>query len=282
MGIVSSTAKSLCRFTHPLLREVLSSQATTGERVQLHRAIALALEEIRSDDLRPYLSVLAHHWRECARSPEEIDKAIDYSIRAGDAAAKASALGEAVLRWDDALTLNKEHQCDLQQRAKILVRLGGVWPRRRQQALMNLEDALAIYEHLGMTTEVAKLHTRLCLFHHAVDIDLPRAEKHFRQAEALLQQVPPNASMVHLYDSWCEVCLWRSRVPEAFDAASRALELAEAIDDRSVHTRAVHTMAEGLFAVGRLRECLELEERAWGEADNDWHSASIPQMFFSF
>ena len=29
-------------------------------------------------------------------------------------------------------------------------------------------------------------------------------------------------SIVHLYDSWCEVCLWRARVPEAFDAASRA------------------------------------------------------------
>src|SRR5262249_14603017 len=71
-GIVTSTGRSLCRFAHPLLREVLSSQATTGERVELHRGIALTLEKMGSDDLRPYFSVLAYHWRESARLPEEI------------------------------------------------------------------------------------------------------------------------------------------------------------------------------------------------------------------
>jgi predicted ATPase len=104
MGIVSSVGKSLCRFAHPLLREVLSREPTGGERVPLHRAIATALEEVQGADTQSHISLLAHHWRELAQSPEEVDKAIDYSIRAGDSAAKALAIGEALSLWDDALS----------------------------------------------------------------------------------------------------------------------------------------------------------------------------------
>ena len=69
MGVASSMGKWLWRFSHPLLREVLSREPTGGELVRLHRTIALALEEMHRDDLRTYWSVLAHHWRESARSP---------------------------------------------------------------------------------------------------------------------------------------------------------------------------------------------------------------------
>src|SRR5262249_49032639 len=265
-GIVTSTGRSLCRFAHPLLREVLSSQATTGERVELHRGIALTLEKMGSDDLRPYFSVLAYHWRESARLPEEIDKAIGYSIRAGDAAAKASALGEAVSRWDDALHLNKEHQRDLPQRAQILVRLAEAWPGRTEQGLKNWEGALAIYEQLGMTTEAAHVHTRLCGFLQHPLHDLPRAEKHFHRAEALFRQIPPNKSLVLLYASWCFICIDRLQISEVFEAASRAVEIAEAFDAWMLAI-AGNAMGNTLFAMGRLRECLEWTERTWEEAD---------------
>jgi tetratricopeptide (TPR) repeat protein len=214
MGVASSMGKSLWRFSHPLLREVLSREPTDGERVRLHRTIALALEEMHRDDLRPYFSVLAHHWRESAQSPEEVDKAIDYALCAGDAAAKASALGEAVSRWDDALQLNQEHHRDLPQRAEILVRLGRALPIRGQQVLKDLEDALAIYEQLGMTTEAGDVHMRLCELLNYPLVDVPRYEKHFRKGEALLGHMT-NESLVRLYASRCEVwngCTQRSRL----------------------------------------------------------------------
>src|SRR5262249_51302135 len=148
------------------LREVLSQEPTPGERVRWHRAIATALEEIQGADTKSNMSLLAHHWCECAQAPEEVDKAIDYSIRAGDSAANALAIGEALSRWDDALRLNKEQQRDLAQRADILVRLGGSYGfvGRQEQVLKSLEDALAIYEQLGMTTKAAHVHARLCRF----------------------------------------------------------------------------------------------------------------------
>jgi len=265
MGIVSFVGKSLCRFAHPLLREVLSQEPGGGERVRRHRAIAMALEQIHADT-QSYLSLLAHHWRESAQSPEEIDKAIDYALCAGDAAARASALGEAVSRWNDALQLNQAHHRALRQRAETLVRLGRALPIRGQQVLKDLEDALAIYKQLGMTTQVGDVHVRLCEYLQHPLVDVPRYEEHFRKAEALLRHMT-NESLVRLYATRCEVYLWLAQVPAAFDAASRAFELAEGLDDPWFRGRTAHTRCEILFAMGRLRECLEWEERAWHDAD---------------
>src|SRR5262249_22018103 len=89
----------------------------------------------------------------------------------------------------------------------------------------------------------------------------------FRKAEALLRQMPPNNSLARLYASWCDVCLVRAQVPQGFDAASRAVEVAEALDDPWLRSKVGQRMGEGLFAVGRLRECLQWQERAWDEAD---------------
>jgi tetratricopeptide (TPR) repeat protein len=271
MGIVISVGKSLCRFAHPLLREALSQEPKGGERVRLHHAIATALEEIQRADTQSHISLLAHYWRESAQSPEEIDKAIDYSIRAGNAAAEAWAMVEAVSRWDDAFRLNVEHHGDLRQRAEILVLLAGdnVMVGREREALKHLEDALPIYEQLGMMAETADVHRRLCgLLQRGVNtIDLPRAERHFHKAEALFRQMPPNKSVVQLYGDWSFLCLWRAQVPEAFRAASRAMEIAEELDNLIARAQATHAMAGSLFATGRLREALALEDRGWHEAD---------------
>jgi tetratricopeptide (TPR) repeat protein len=267
IGIASAVGKSLCRFAHPLLREVLFQEPTGSEQVRLHRAIATALEEIQGPDTQSYISLLAHHWRESAQSPEEIDKAIDYLIRAGQAAARVSALREAVLCWEDALRMNAEHGRVLLQRSEILMRLAGVWPGREQQAVRNLEDALAIYEHLGMTTEVAAVHSRLCGLLQFPLYDLPRAEKHFRKAEALLRPMPPSKCLAQLYVHWCNLCISRGNISEAFEAVSRAEELAEGIDDPSFRGSVGIAKSSCLFGLGRLRECLELTERVWQQAD---------------
>jgi tetratricopeptide (TPR) repeat protein len=284
IGIVCTEGRSLCRFAHPLLREVLSNEPKTGERVRLHRAIAIALEEMHRLDLRPYFSVLAHHWRESAQSAEEIDKAIEYAIRAGEAASNASALGEAVSCWERALDLNEEHRRAPTQRAEILVRLSEVWPVRGRQAFKNLEDALAIYEQLGMTGEIADVHRRLGRLYEYPFVDLPRAERHFRTAEALFRQMPPNRSLAQLYIHWCNVRIFQAQISEAFEFVSRALELGERLDDAWVRAQAGSAMGNTLFAMGRLLECLERLESAWGEADksNDLGNAGNATLVSCF
>jgi tetratricopeptide (TPR) repeat protein len=281
-GIVSSVGKSSWRFTHPLLRGALSQEPRAGERVRLHRTIATALEQIHEANTQSHISLLAHHWRESAQSPDEVDKAIDYSIRAGDSAAKALAMGEAVSRWEDALRLNKEHQRDLPQRADILVRLGGLdaLAGRGKEVLKNLEDAVTIYEHLGMTSKAADIHARLCQLHHQdTNFDLPKAERHFREAEALFREMPPSESMARLYCAWCWICFWRVRIAEAFEAARHAVDIAKEHAGPSIRAQTRATMAGSLCAMGRLDEWFAEYDRAWHEADqvNDSLAERITQ-----
>jgi hypothetical protein len=109
--------------------------------VPLHRAIATALEEVQGADTQSHLSLPAHHWRELAQSPEEVDKAIDYSIRAGDSAAKALAIGEAPSLWDDALS----HQPSSEGRASIRFinasGIFGLFPKKGGASSTRLSDA---------------------------------------------------------------------------------------------------------------------------------------------
>src|SRR5262249_54924634 len=110
-------------------------------------------------------------------------------------------------------------------------------------------------------------------------IDLPRAEGHFRKAEALFLEMPPNESMAQLYCHWSFICTWRAQVAEAFQAARRAVEIAEELGNSLVQTYAAHAMANSLFAMGRLREAVGIEDRPWHEADrlNDPSAGGISQ-----
>ena len=131
------------------------------------------------------------------------------------------------------------------QRADIILRLGRAWPGREQRGLKNLEDALAIYDQLEATTKAADVHALLChlLYSPTEIIDLPRAERHFRKAEAVYRQMPPNESFATLYCYWCWICIWRMQVPEAFEAASRAVQIADEHGSPSVRAGTSNAMA---------------------------------------
>ena len=92
-GIVigGATGSKRYRFSHALIREALYEDLAANRRIELHGQIGSAIEEVHKDDLKPHLAALAHHFREGGIA----DKAIDYSILAGEAA-------EAVFAYDEA------------------------------------------------------------------------------------------------------------------------------------------------------------------------------------
>jgi DNA-binding SARP family transcriptional activator len=91
-------------FSHALIRDVHYEQLTALRRTMLHRRIAVAIEEQNAGDLDPHLAELAHHF-EHAAAPEDIDKAIAYSARAGDRAGALPAYEQAAAHYRHALQL---------------------------------------------------------------------------------------------------------------------------------------------------------------------------------
>src|SRR5207244_10469165 len=82
------------RFAHVLIRDTLYDELPPGRRVQLHRRVGDALEELYADNLEPNLAELAHHFYESAR-PGAAEKALTYSRRAAERAQRLLAYEEA-------------------------------------------------------------------------------------------------------------------------------------------------------------------------------------------
>ncbi|MEE8370341.1 MAG: adenylate/guanylate cyclase domain-containing protein, partial [Dehalococcoidia bacterium] len=111
-------------FTHALIRETLYEELGTTRRVRLHRQIGEALEAIHGDNLEPHLAELAHHFSESVQGGD-VDKAIDYAVRAAERATSLTAYEDAAGNYKMALqALEAKDRPDEAQRCELLLALG--------------------------------------------------------------------------------------------------------------------------------------------------------------
>jgi DNA-binding CsgD family transcriptional regulator/tetratricopeptide (TPR) repeat protein len=100
--VVTVDAGDRYTFRHVLLREVVYDDLLPGERSELHRAVARALEARLPGDGGPGLaSAIAHHFHRSGDQPEALRSA----IRAADAATAAHAEADAAQLLERALEL---------------------------------------------------------------------------------------------------------------------------------------------------------------------------------
>jgi len=112
-------------FAHPLIREALYRGLSGPRRRQLHRQIGERLESFYAGvlDARE-LSELAHHFTQ-ALPLGDVDRAIEYTARAGEAALKQLAYEEAVRLYELAVdALDASHRRDDIRRCDLLLSLG--------------------------------------------------------------------------------------------------------------------------------------------------------------
>ena len=90
--LVKETGVGAYQFAHALVRATLEDTLGPTRRAQLHRRVAVALEEVCADRLAEHYETLAHHYVE----GRDWHKALDYLTKAGDKAAAAYANQEAL------------------------------------------------------------------------------------------------------------------------------------------------------------------------------------------
>jgi tetratricopeptide (TPR) repeat protein len=86
-------------FKHALTHEVAYNSLLVQRRKELHRLIALAIEELYAERLAEQYEVLAYHFSR----GEEWAKALEYLLKAAEKAAQAFATREAIALYDQAL-----------------------------------------------------------------------------------------------------------------------------------------------------------------------------------
>jgi DNA-binding CsgD family transcriptional regulator len=109
------------RFVHALTRDAVESSLDSVRRVDLHRAVAVAIEETYAPDLTEHLADLARHWAHLAPFGAAAS-ARAWAVRAGDEAVRRLAYEEGVRLYRSAQHLQTSEVTDA-ERCELSLRL---------------------------------------------------------------------------------------------------------------------------------------------------------------
>jgi DNA-binding CsgD family transcriptional regulator/tetratricopeptide (TPR) repeat protein len=256
-------------FRHALLAEVVEEDLLPGERVELHRALARALEHRLEEGAVVRPAAVAHHWYAAGDAPA----AFAASLRAADAAEHVHAYGEAADLLERALELwerlpdpSTAAGCD---HVTLLIRAGDAHRigQRPDRAETLLVAALAEIDETEYPHKAVDALTRLA---HA-RWQLNRTEEALATAErgmAMLGPEDDSQERARLLGWWANSRMLQGRYREAVRAAREALDMAERADSDAAEQRALNALGISLAATGKADEGLALLRRRLELAQN--------------
>ncbi|MBV8987581.1 MAG: AAA family ATPase, partial [Solirubrobacterales bacterium] len=212
-------------FKHALVRDAAYASLLKGRRVQMHGAIASALEQHFADIVETQPELLAHHLSEAGA----IDRAVRYWLRAGRNAAARSANLEAIAH--------------LQRGIDVLERYQAGSERDR----LELDLRLVLGPCLIATHGPASLKTVAS----------------FARCRELCERLGDLPEYLQVLFWLATVSVIRGELPQAQEAVSALLDRAEARGDSKALLNAVRGQAMIFLFMGRLVEAREMGERAF-------------------
>jgi tetratricopeptide (TPR) repeat protein len=185
------------QFAHALFQQYLYSQLGAGERRVLRGQIASLLEELYQGHTERIAVQLARHYSEAG----EDDRAVDFLVRAGDAAVRLYAHAEARLHYAGALdTLSRMPATveNRRQRVDLLTkRVASSWiADSTEENLGRLAEAERLVRGLAGTDEMSSGdRVRLVNIHylmgrvHFRGIRMPDVIRHYSQGLTMAQEI---------------------------------------------------------------------------------------------
>jgi class 3 adenylate cyclase len=259
-------------FTHAVVRQTLYDELSLPRRQRLHRRAAEAIETVYAGNITSHLPALALHCRQAGAAGDP-EKAVEYSVRAGEAAQAVYAHEDALRHWEAAAELMEDGAGDAESRAGLLARLGDlmfVTGLDYLGGIRHLEQALRLYEELGRADRIAQTHSRLgrdLSSYPDSTMDIPRALAHYRAAESILSQAPDSSALGYVAFGMAATADWGLGTDEGLAAAERAVTIAEKRGNEVLRRHAVQQRGTHLVAGGRLAEGFAEIEAAWQQAE---------------
>jgi tetratricopeptide (TPR) repeat protein len=165
-------------FTHALIPATLRDSISGLRRIRLHRQVALAIEELHSEDYER----LAYHWGEAG----DEERGLEYTIKAADRARKSYANEDAVRLYSEALALlpgdHPERFDLLADRAAVYNVIGEV-----DAQLEDVEAMLVLAEKEG--DDARQVDALLALANLYQRADTPKAREPAEQALEIAREL---------------------------------------------------------------------------------------------
>jgi DNA-binding winged helix-turn-helix (wHTH) protein len=149
------------RFTHALVSEALYEEIETFDRARIHRRVGAVLEQMQGMSPTANLAEIAFHYSEGA-SPEDFEKAIVFSKRAGERAVEQLAWEEASTHFRDALEMLEQREArTADERCQLL--LATAESERRAGNLTRAREACTRAAELAHRFELPEVLARAAL-----------------------------------------------------------------------------------------------------------------------
>jgi DNA-binding CsgD family transcriptional regulator/tetratricopeptide (TPR) repeat protein len=259
-GMLTASPASVA-FRHELARLAVEESLAPNRRVALHRKALAALADRPSG--APELARLAHH----AEAAGDGEAVLEFAPAAAARAASLGAHQEAAAQYARALRFAEDQP--LEARAELLERRSHecYLTDQADEAVEAQKGAIECYRRLGdRRSEGDALrglsHTLWCPGR------IEEAAQAGRQAVALLEQLPPGRELAMAYINVLRLCISADDAEGARVWGTRAIELAQRLDDTEVLNHALINIGAMEFVAGapggeeKLQRSLELAQQA--------------------
>jgi tetratricopeptide (TPR) repeat protein/transcriptional regulator with XRE-family HTH domain len=249
------------RFTHDLIREVIEADLGAAQRTLLHRRIGQALEQVPDQQRGRNVTELAWHFRE----GDEPERALPYTIRAGDQAEAVYAHSEAEHHYRTALELAQQLG-DTSRQAEALEKLGFVLFRmcRLTESHEVSKQAIELYHAVGDLEGEGWALTRMAGVRESPDEGIARIQPLLDR----LQARGPSPILIRLHENMAFLLSNNGQYKESLAVAERGCELARTLEDKCLLVGPEHVRGHVLVQLGHTQAGLEVLR----EHQNNWGS----------
>jgi ATP/maltotriose-dependent transcriptional regulator MalT len=268
---------------HALLREAVHDDLLPGERAELHRALARALEGQPSDAGRPSAqraAAIAHHYFAAGDQPAALGAAARAGVAAIDVQAysEGAALFERALElWDrvpDARALTGIDEIELLERAAEC----HFYADDLQRAVTLGRRALALVDESAEPRRAAWLYGMLQRALWTL-MRSDEADEALDRGVALLADDGPSPERAGLLARQARTLMLQSRYHRAVSVARRALAEQEQLDEQGGHhldeSGALNALGVSLVATGEVEEGAAALRRALAIARERGHLQEV-------
>lgn len=258
-GLIGTQDRDAYSFDHALTRQALYGELSPRKRRRLHRAVGEALAQLPEKRRQTRLAELAWHFVQA----DEREKALQYSLQAGDAARAIYAHADAEMHYRTAVELAREvddRGLEMEAREK----LGGAltFMARYDEALETYEPALSFHREEGDFEGEVRLMADVggILFDQnrrdeGIERLRPAMERWERDPLASAAAARFHLTLSNLY--------WHAgRREDQLRVLDRGVELARAVGDDSLLGRLERSYGIALSESGRIDEALDVYTRS--------------------
>ena len=268
---------------HALLREAVHDDLLPGERVELHRALARALESRHDEPGRPEAlrtAAIAHHYLAAGDQPAAVAAAVSAGVAAMEVAAysEGATLFERALElWDrvpDAAALTGADEVELLGRAAEC----NHYVDDLQRSATLAKRGLALVDESAEPRRAAALYGVLQRSLWSM-LRPEEAADALERGLALLADDEPSPERAGLLARQASTLMLQSRYHRAVRVARRALEERAQLDERGHHhvdeVAALNALGVSLAATGEIDEGAAALRRALALARDGGHPQEL-------